>query len=414
MGVRRKDRSRSRLFWASVTIAPWCLAAGLLVSFVADAGQEVPIGASRLDLTDLAAGAPADLVPSSDPFAEPGFPLPDRNGLIREARLFVGEGPDLAPGPDEVEPKIVLKASRTDFPVVDRAHKSDPALALRPTFDSRLRHAGSAARYRLEAIAFGADDAYAGDAVFAATDAELAYADASRLQPLPEGITVASAALASATSPLPATGEITPLDPEGATPSVARAVSLASITPAGFDAMPVEIAALPKFSRGPKGIVRSNAPVVGIVPDHPDYAALIDGTKAESEQRCLAEAVYFEARSEPEEGQAAVAQVVMNRVMSGLYPASVCAVVFQNHQRRNACQFSFACEGHALRITETESWTNAVRIAREVTEGSTYVSDVGGATHYHADYVRPTWARQLTKMDVIGRHIFYKLKTGHI
>ena len=111
---------------------------------------------------------------------------------------------------------------------------------------------------------------------------------------------------------------------------------------------------------------------------------MIETAKSEPEQRCLAQAVYFEARSEPEEGQAAVAQVVLNRAMSGLYPGSVCGVVFQNQQRRNACQFSFTCEGHALRVSESEAWTSAVRIAREVTDGSTYVSDVGGATHYHA------------------------------
>jgi spore germination cell wall hydrolase CwlJ-like protein len=69
------------------------------------------------------------------------------------------------------------------------------------------------------------------------------------------------------------------------------------------------------------------------------------------EQRCLAEAVYFEARSEPEAGQAAVAQVVLNRVRSGLYPTSVCGVVYQNRHRHLACQFTFACEGKALRTT---------------------------------------------------------------
>ena len=151
---------------------------------------------------------------------------------------------------------------------------------------------------------------------------------------------------------------------------------------------------------------------VGVEPAHPDYAALIDAAKAATEQKCLATAIYFEARSEPEEGQAAVAQVVLNRVSSGLYPTSVCGVVFQNQQRRNACQFSFACEGHALHITEPEAWASAVRVAREVTDGTAYVSDVGGATHYHANYVRPTWASRLHKMDVIGRHVFYKLKAG--
>ena len=146
--------------------------------------------------------------------------------------------------------------------------------------------------------------------------------------------------------------------------------------------------------------------------DRPRYADLLDPDKISRERKCLAEAVYFEARSESAEGQAAVAQVILNRVRSGLYPASVCGVVYQNRHRHLACQFTFACEGKSLRIADAESWETAKRVAREVTEGTTYLAEVGGATHYHADYVRPNWARRLKKMDVIGRHIFYKLKPG--
>lgn len=125
------------------------------------------------------------------------------------------------------------------------------------------------------------------------------------------------------------------------------------------------------------------------------------------EQRCLAEAIYFEARSEAEDGRAAIAQVVLNRVKSGIYPGSVCGVVYQNRHRKLSCQFTFACEGKALRVTEPESWEAAVRIARDVYEGKIYLAEVGASTHYHADYVRPHWAKKLKKMDVIGRHVFY-------
>ncbi|WP_332685381.1 cell wall hydrolase [Bosea sp. (in: a-proteobacteria)] len=137
------------------------------------------------------------------------------------------------------------------------------------------------------------------------------------------------------------------------------------------------------------------------------YRGLIKSEDMAREQRCLAEAVYFEARSEPEEGRAAVAQVVLNRVKSGTYPDSVCGVVYQNRHRKLACQFTFACEGKSLRITEPESWAAAVRIARDVYEGTIYLTEVAASTHYHADYVSPRWAKKLTKMDVIGRHIFY-------
>ena len=104
--------------------------------------------------------------------------------------------------------------------------------------------------------------------------------------------------------------------------------------------------------------------------------------------------------------------MVLNRVRHPAFPSSVCGVVYQNRHHYMGCQFSFACEGKSLRITEAASWNQAVRVAREVTEGKTYLADVGGATHYHADYVRPFWAKKLKKMDTIGRLIFYKLRPG--
>ncbi|HJE26001.1 cell wall hydrolase [Methylorubrum populi] len=203
-------------------------------------------------------------------------------------------------------------------------------------------------------------------------------------------------------------------DSDGATPATPRAVALSSVTPAPADATPVEVAAanlvLPGFSarldRGPSVL----DPQMSTPEAKSHYADLINPEAMDREQRCLAEAVYFEARSEPEEGQAAVAQVVLNRVKSGLYPSSVCGVVYQNRHRFMGCQFSFACEGKSLRITDAESWRSATRVASAVIEGRTYVSEVGGATHYHADYVRPGWSRRLKRKDMIGRHIFYQLK----
>ena len=188
------------------------------------------------------------------------------------------------------------------------------------------------------------------------------------------------------------------------------------MTPAPADAVPVEVVAVP-VSPQVASLPPRTAPAMRnatIVPkaDRPNYAALIDQDKAGREERCLAEAIYFEARSEPEEGQAAVAQVVLNRVSSGLYPSSVCGVVYQNRHHHNACQFSFACDGRALRINEPDAWRTAQRIARQVTNGDTYVADIGDATHYHANYVRPRWARALKRMDKIGHHIFYELKPG--
>ena len=204
---------------------------------------------------------------------------------------------------------------------------------------------------------------------------------------------------------------------QGATPPVRRADALGSTTPAASDSTPVEVAAAaPEQPAGLEAVEAPPAtPNASSVPGSPvrqNFAALFDGDGAEQEKRCLAEAIYFEARGESEEGQAAVAQVVLNRVSSGLYPATICGVVYQNRQRRNACQFSFACDGRSLRVAEPDAWRTAVRIAGAVSTGATYVSDVGSATHYHANYVRPRWARSLEKMDVIGHHIFYKLRPG--
>lgn len=124
-------------------------------------------------------------------------------------------------------------------------------------------------------------------------------------------------------------------------------------------------------------------------------------------RHCLAQAIYFEARGEPTIGQIAVANVVMNRVKSRVYPNSVCGVVFQNYKRRNACQFSFACDGRPENTRNKKMWRQAVRIASSTLSGKKKYRPVRNATHYHADYVNPDWSRQLRRVKKIGRHIFY-------
>ncbi len=126
---------------------------------------------------------------------------------------------------------------------------------------------------------------------------------------------------------------------------------------------------------------------------------------------CLAKAIYFEARGEPANGQLAVAQVVMNRVTHWFYPNNVCDVVFQNHHRRNRCQFSFACDGRSDRARDASSWQTAVDIATRVLSGESQSEAVGTqATHYHANYVRPRWIRDMVKIRKIGIHIFYRVR----
>ncbi|MBV8617053.1 MAG: cell wall hydrolase, partial [Acetobacteraceae bacterium] len=144
----------------------------------------------------------------------------------------------------------------------------------------------------------------------------------------------------------------------------------------------------------------------------PDYARLIDPKDSQRQMRCLAEAIYFESRSEPEAGQAAVAQVVLNRVRSGIYPTTVCGVVYQDRNRPFACQFSFACEGRSLRIEEPGPWAVATRISQEVVSGKAYIPRVAQAVNYHANYVAPFWAGYLKRVDRIGAHIFYAMRDG--
>jgi spore germination cell wall hydrolase CwlJ-like protein len=127
--------------------------------------------------------------------------------------------------------------------------------------------------------------------------------------------------------------------------------------------------------------------------------------------RCLAQAVYFEARGEPFEGRMAVAQVVLNRVADPRWPAQLCAVVFQNQHRRHNCQFSFACDGKADRPREDAAWQSALHLARLLNAG--HIRDLTGqATHFHAVHVRPFWTAAFTPTVSIGRHRFYRAAKG--
>jgi spore germination cell wall hydrolase CwlJ-like protein len=139
-------------------------------------------------------------------------------------------------------------------------------------------------------------------------------------------------------------------------------------------------------------------------PAHREISRFLANTR---ELQCLAEAIYFEARGEPEKGQIAVAQVVMNRVRHEEFPDKICGVVYQNQHWRNRCQFSFACDGIPERINEKDAWRQSMDVAKRVLRGEEHIAKVGKATHYHARYVRPRWARKMIRKDRIGLHIFY-------
>jgi spore germination cell wall hydrolase CwlJ-like protein len=130
------------------------------------------------------------------------------------------------------------------------------------------------------------------------------------------------------------------------------------------------------------------------------------------EQKCLANAIYFEARGESLRGQAAVAQVVLNRVRNPTYPSTICGVVYQNQHLKNRCQFSFACDGKRDVITSPKIYKTAQDIAMAVTAGKIFLPEVASSTHYYAQYVKPRWARSMEKMKKIGLHIFYRTYGG--
>ena len=137
---------------------------------------------------------------------------------------------------------------------------------------------------------------------------------------------------------------------------------------------------------------------------------LFDEKSRAKSEKCLAEAVYFEARGEAVRGQIAVAQVVMNRTFSGRYPTTVCGVVYQNKHRHYACQFTFACDNNPDVIREPEMWERARKIAKAMLDGQIWLPEVAKWTHYHAYYVRPSWVSEMTKMYRFGVHTFYRPK----
>lgn len=138
------------------------------------------------------------------------------------------------------------------------------------------------------------------------------------------------------------------------------------------------------------------------------YTPIASGNSSYSSAlRCLTQAIYYEAANEPRDGKLAVAQVVLNRMRHPAYPNSVCGVVYQG-VNEPVCQFSFTCDGALLRDPLAIQWQRSQAVARSALAGE-QLAAVGNATHYHADYVVPRWAYTLSKLDVIGTHIFYRL-----
>ena len=397
--MRSRHRKPINTRWYFLTIAPWFLSMGMLVSTTASAGIEVYFGRSQVAKNQFSSLLSlGNLIPPSN--ATAGFDM----GSMPISILTDRNDPEFAfASPVYVLPNSEMKQDVTGEPSVDRSEKGEPIGFVSTSLSRRAIKQYGMFLHPLP------QNGEVKDKPFIHSDMseqiqQLNFFSASSIVALPS-----SSIPSPATALTGSTGSGISLSRgDGSTPALPRALVLSSVTPVPLHLIPEEVGALPVSVPEIAETIEKS----GSSEKRPDYESLISGRNAAREERCLAEAIYFEARSEPPAGQAAVAQVVLNRARSSLYPNSICGVVYQNAHRYLSCQFTFACEGKSLKITEPGPWEQAKKIAREVLEGRTYLSNVGGATHYHANYVNPYWSRKLNRKDKIGRHIFYQLKPG--
>ncbi len=169
-------------------------------------------------------------------------------------------------------------------------------------------------------------------------------------------------------------------------PSASARTSVSTITPPPYDGRPA------RTSGGRYQPPRLDLTTAPLVPAN--------------DIECLTQAIYYEARNESEDGQAAVAEVVINRSRARGYPQKICQVVYQRNSR--TCQFTFTCDGSIGRSpVNMTAWARAERIAREVYDGRAKSLLPRSSVNYHANYVRPSWGRRLERVRQIGAHIFY-------
>jgi hypothetical protein len=371
---------RSRIRWTLSVAAPWCVAFAVLVSITAEAEQEPVEFASVFAPTRLieASGGLDRAILAGRPLRtvdEDGAPLP-----IVQASYTVGDPDELDGRSEEIEPNGALKRAGQAFPAVERGAKGDP-LGVPGSNAKRL----NGKRTQADPHAFKSWPSDIEDP----RDDEFDPGHTMSPQHPAEGDEPETAALSF---------------DDGATPAAPLEFALNSSSPTSSDGVVVVVEA--------DGSGLTTVQQLSAAEGKPNYTTLIDPKDSARQMRCLAEAIYFESRSEPEEGQAAVAQVVLNRVRSGIYPTTVCGVVYQDRNRPFACQFTFACEGKSLRIGEPAPWAVATRIAEAVVTGANYNPKVGEAVNYHANYVAPFWVGYLKKVDHIGAHIFYAMRDG--
>ena len=181
--------------------------------------------------------------------------------------------------------------------------------------------------------------------------------------------------------------------------------SLPNAAPATGVTGTIALPALPVPSMAVAAALAADVGIAAAQPFHSGRAGPQDRARA---LECLTAAIYYEAASEPDAGQAAVAQVVLNRARHSAFPSTVCGVVYQGSERRG-CQFSFACDGAMARVPSRAGWARAARSAGAALAGYVY-APVGLATHYHTYAVTPSWNRSLVMTGVVGAHFFHRWK----
>lgn len=192
------------------------------------------------------------------------------------------------------------------------------------------------------------------------------------------------------------------IDPDYAVPqnySELGLDALASIGDAQNSELADGISGYPKDSRN-QGASAHLIPPVSL------RGSLTDNNRA---LKCLTSAIYYEAGMEPDAGQRAVAQVILNRVRHPSYPKTVCGVIFQGSERRTGCQFSYTCDGSLSRKPSKFHWNRSRKVAIAALAGK-IASPVGTATHYHTTEIYPYWAPSLRFLGTIGAHRFYSWK----
>ena len=195
--------------------------------------------------------------------------------------------------------------------------------------------------------------------------------------------------------------------------TLALAMALAANTAAAdsswtkgmFGLMPTEASYTPDLKRLPapdlNGPLPANAMTNGLTEE---WLMAQPKPTGDAEWQCLTEALYFEARGESLQGQIAVAEVILNRADSPLYPRTVCGVVKQ--RGGGGCQFSYVCQGK-VKMREKGAANLAGRIARAMLDGAPRIL-TDGATHFHTRGVKPSWSKRFSRTAAIGAHFFYR------